>query len=375
MRVTVANLLAVVGWLAGLALGAADAQDWPCFRGGPQLTGVASGSLPDTPRLAWTARASRGPVSSPVVSNGLVLIGASDGVCALSVTDGKPAWKFDTTAAIEASPLVLDGTVFVGTTDGTFYALDAGQGAVRWKAQAGDKITGSANWAGGPDASHRRILFGSHDSTLRCLDAATGVAVWESQAGSYINGTPAVWQDLAVFGACDGQLHLVALADGKAVADIAVGSYVAGSPAVADGIAYCGHFEGELVAVDLTTRGVLWRYGGKDVAGPFFASPAVIGDTVLAASRDHKLHAVDRRTGKALWTFAAHGEIDSSPVVCGDRAVFGSADGRVYIVKLADGSRVWSYEIGTALTATPAVAQNLLIVGADDGRVYAFGGK
>jgi outer membrane protein assembly factor BamB len=271
--------------------------------------------------------------------------------------------------------LVLDETVFVGATDGTFYALDARQGTVRWTSQAEDKITGAANWADGPAAGGRRILFGSHDSTLRCFEAGTGALAWECPAGSYINGTPAVWQGLAVFGACDGQLHQVSLADGKVVASVDVGSYVAGSPAVADGVAYCGQFQGELVAVNLATRSILWRYGGRDVAGPFFASPAVAGDTVLAASRDHKLHAVERRTGTARWTFSARGEIDASPVVCGDRAVFSSADGRVYIVKLADGSRVWSYEIGTPLSATPAVAANLIVVAADDGRVYAFGAK
>jgi glucose dehydrogenase len=46
-----------------------------------------------------------------------------------------PAWTFPTGDAVTASPAVVDGVVYVGSWDGFFYAIDAGTGQLKWKAQ------------------------------------------------------------------------------------------------------------------------------------------------------------------------------------------------------------------------------------------------
>src|SRR5262245_59317951 len=54
------------------------AQDWPMFRGGPALRGIAGGSLPEKPALLWRFKTA-GPVkSSAAVVNNRVFIGSSD---------------------------------------------------------------------------------------------------------------------------------------------------------------------------------------------------------------------------------------------------------------------------------------------------------
>lgn len=73
--------------LAGHAHGAADS--WPMFRGGPQLLGVAAGSL----------------------STNLV-----------------PLWNFKTGGPVKSSPAIVDGRVFAGSEDGFIYALDFATG-------------------------------------------------------------------------------------------------------------------------------------------------------------------------------------------------------------------------------------------------------
>ena len=57
-------LLALLLALVALAAPSAQAQsDWPSFRGGPEMTGVARETLPARPRLLWTYRAS-GPIEA-----------------------------------------------------------------------------------------------------------------------------------------------------------------------------------------------------------------------------------------------------------------------------------------------------------------------
>ena len=96
----------------------APAADWPMFRGGPALLGVASGSLPSKLHLLWTFK-SAGPVkSSAAIQSGRIFIGSQDGnVYSLRFADGKKIWAFKTGGPVESSPLALESMVFVGSSD------------------------------------------------------------------------------------------------------------------------------------------------------------------------------------------------------------------------------------------------------------------
>jgi outer membrane protein assembly factor BamB len=151
------------------------------------------------------------------------------------------------------------------------------------------------------------------------------------------------------------------------------GSYVPASVAFDGRYAYAGVYEKELLCLDLAAGVVAWRYGDRENGSPFFSSPAVAPDRVLIGSQDRRLHCVNRRDGKGLWTFEARGAVDGSPVVCGDRVVFGSMDGRLHVLRLADGSLAWSTDLGAPVSSSPAVAGGVIVVGAEDGRIWAFG--
>ncbi|MEA2063148.1 MAG: PQQ-binding-like beta-propeller repeat protein, partial [Gemmatimonadota bacterium] len=101
----------------------AGAGRWSIFRGNQNLTGVASGSLPDSLKLLWTFTADDAIVSSAAISDGRVYVGSTGGkLYALSLETGEKIWDFDTGNVVEASPLLLDGTVYVGSMEGTLFA-------------------------------------------------------------------------------------------------------------------------------------------------------------------------------------------------------------------------------------------------------------
>jgi outer membrane protein assembly factor BamB len=106
--------------------------DWPMFRGGPALAGIAGDTLPDRLDLLWTFKTA-GPVkSSAAIVQDRVFIGSDDGnVYALTLADGKKVWEFKTGGGIESSPLALEGKVYVGSSDAFLYALEAGTGKLR----------------------------------------------------------------------------------------------------------------------------------------------------------------------------------------------------------------------------------------------------
>ncbi len=341
------------------------------FRGGPALTGVAAGELPDKPVLLWTFKTQGLVKSSAAIVGGRAFIGSSDrNVYALEVATGKKLWAFDAGGAVESSPLVFGGRVFVGSSDANFYCLDAATGKQLWKYTTGSKILGAPNWFTQGDKTN--VLIGSYDFKLHCV-SVTGGSNWVFESSNYINGSPGVADGQTAFGGCDGLLHIIALANGSEVSSNEIGSPIAASVALADGRAYFGHYGNEFVCADLKSGSNLWTY--RDREFPFFSSPAVTANRVLFGGRDKMLHAVNREDGKSVWSFAARGKVDSSPVVCGDKVVVGSDDGRLYLVRLSDGKEVWSYDVGRPIESSPAVADGKIVIGGDDGSVYCFGKK
>ncbi|HIL25123.1 MAG TPA: hypothetical protein EYG19_06945, partial [Verrucomicrobia bacterium] len=64
----------------------------------------------------------------------------------------------------------------------------------------------------------------------------------------------------------------------------------------------------------------------------------VFGDNV-----DNHVHALDTRTGKMKWSFAAEGSVRFAPMIDDGRVYFGSDDGHVYCVSIAKGTLIWKY--------------------------------
>src|SRR5437762_1872708 len=71
------------------------ADEWPQFRGNPQLTGVAAGAVPADLKLLWTYEAGDAIESSAAISGGAVYVGVqSADLLAIDLQTGKLRWKY-----------------------------------------------------------------------------------------------------------------------------------------------------------------------------------------------------------------------------------------------------------------------------------------
>ncbi|MAB89315.1 MAG: Pyrrolo-quinoline quinone [Planctomycetes bacterium] len=350
----------------------AAAVDWWIYRGDRSLTGVASGSLSDTPELAWTFKTEGAVTSSAAIVGETVYIGSVDGkLYALDLITGEQRWAYETEDAVESPPLVLDGKVYFGSNDCYVYCVDATSGQLCWKFETYEKVIGSANFVKADDGK-THLIVGSHDANVYCLDAATGKKIWAYETMNYVNGTPSISNNRVVFGGCDAILHVVDVRTGKVVSEVELGAecYVPGSVVHVDGKVYVGHYGNAFACIDLKNEKNDWAYLNNE--HPFFSSPAVGEDRIVVGCRDRSLHCIGRKDGKVIWTFPTRRKIDGSPVICGDKVVFGSGDGRVYMVRLDDGEEVWQYELGRAIISSPAISDGMIVIGSNDKNVYAF---
>lgn len=346
----------------------ASSGDWLSFRGNPQLTGVATGELPEDLELLWIFETEDAIESTAAIAAGTVYVGSLDGyLYAINLENGGLKWKYQVSGEIKSSPTVFGNVVYFGDGMGVFHAVDAETGESRWTFEAEAEIISSANVA------QDRLLFGSYDQFLYCLSAEDGSLVWKFETEGYVHGTPAIVNGAVVVSGCDGYLRLINIADGVEQQKIALGDYVAASPAILNNRAYAGTFGNQVLCAGLEGSEILWWYEHPERHFPFYASAAVTADIVVIGGRDKMVHALQSQTGQPLWTYPAKSRVDSSPVIVGERVFFGTIGGEFVALNLDSGEKVWDFVIGAAIIASPSVVTGKLVIGADDGRIYCFG--
>jgi len=74
------------------------------------------------------------PRSSPIIVGSRLYVGALDGkVYCLNTSDGDELWTYTTGGPIGGSPAYSNGVIYIVSTDSYMYALDANNGAFKWK--------------------------------------------------------------------------------------------------------------------------------------------------------------------------------------------------------------------------------------------------
>lgn len=116
---------------------------------------------------------------------------------------------------------------------------------------------------------------------------------------------------------------------------------------------------------------VAWR---AHVGGGIFGSAAVVfnatlGKSIVYVTGGKNLQAYDAKTGAPVWTFTAHGLIDSSPAVYNGVVWVGSTAGSVYSVNATTGKQICSFKTTGQIESTAVVAD----LGGTDGTVVYIG--
>ncbi len=154
------------------------------------------------------------------------------------------------------------------------------------------------------------------------FDRATGMMLWNTPVGVHKNDDlqelPPGTTDIAP-GPIGGVETLLAYADGVMYVPI-VDMTVQYTPTefVSKSFNF-GTAKGELVAIDVTNGNILWKtlFDSLNVGGA-----TVVNDLVFTATYNGKIYAIERATGKTVWTYQAPGGINGWPAVKDDTIIF-----------------------------------------------------
>jgi eukaryotic-like serine/threonine-protein kinase len=153
------------------------------------VNGVLAAYDEHTGAVLWHTNLGTGPtLSAPVIVGNVVYIGG-DKLNAVDATTGAVLWQVDLHGTVYSTPVVDNGLVYAGSTNGTVYAIDAATRQVAWS-----RATGGAITTAGPTLANGVLYIGSEDNNLYALNSDTGAVLWSATVGALniFHSTPAV---------------------------------------------------------------------------------------------------------------------------------------------------------------------------------------
>ena len=386
-----------------IALPPAQANaDWP-QRGGNARHASGHGVLSAAPQRVFSvgvgAGNSRGNrvAAAPVVSGGRVFTMDAKSLVSAVSTGGVLQWSTDLTAAFDRGGQVSGGglaaaanRVYAATGYGEVVALDAASGAVVWRQRLDSPATGA------PMVDGDTVYVVGRDGGAFALDTGNGRIRWTTlgvpNASAMVSGSaPAIAGDLVLFPQASGELTaarrdngdrvwvagLSGQRSGRTYAQL-VGD-ITGDPVVVGDTVYAGTAAGRTAALNAATGETIWNVG-EGALNP----PLVVGGSVFSVNDENRLVRLDAGTGEVIWavdmpywtTEKVRKRKDIvaqfGPVLAGGRLVVVASDGQLRMFDPTSGALVGGGEVPGGAASSVALAGGVLYVMGGNGQLHAF---
>ena len=196
-----------------------------------------------TGRMAWKANAFNPVRSSPCITDDFVYFGTEGGYVFCVDLAGEVKWQFQAQRAVTSTPVVEEGMLIVGSMDSTVYALDTASGWPIWRFRTNRPVISS------PVVHDGVAYIGSADEQLYAIELSTGRKLWSYKTEGQIASSPALWQDAVYFGSTDGYVYSLDCAKGRLRWKFKTGGMVISSPTIVDGVVYIGSVDNHVYAL------------------------------------------------------------------------------------------------------------------------------
>ncbi|MBJ7410971.1 MAG: PQQ-binding-like beta-propeller repeat protein [Phenylobacterium sp.] len=303
-------------------------------------------SLPPAETLAaWPL-----PGGTPEQSVGNVAAGANLSIAwRRSFGQGEKRGRY-----VTAPPVAADGKVFVMDAEGRVVAMDAASGSQIWRTgtNPGDNKRDKLAFGGGMAYADGKLYVSSGYREVLQMDARTGAVGWRTKTPESIHGAPTV---------SGGRVFAISLDNTLLTFDAATGApswtyqalsesariLSASSPAISGDSVVAAFGSGELVALRASNGNDLWNEALsrasrtsalseiRDIPG----RPVIYQGDVFAVSHSGVFAATDLRTGQARWSLPVVGV--STPWPAGDVVYVVSKTGDVICASRENGQIYW----------------------------------
>jgi len=277
----------------------------------------------------WTFKVKGGVEAGAELVGDNLFFGASDGhFYSLNVLNGKINWSFPIRSEGLSKPLVNQGVVYFIAGNNVAYALNSSNGQKIWLYNRLDSTNLSIRGGSQPAAYGNKIILGFSDGFVVALNINTGQMAWEKPLNSNkrfrdVDSSPTVENDRIYVASFDDSLYCLNVKDGSEIWKVNEGGFYA-ITLFEDSLFYSTS-TGKLLALDKKSGKELWSRELKHGMG---TKPTVHKGLLIIGETEGSLKALDTKTGDLIGEYKSGAGI-SSEVVIKD---FNDGFGNVYFL-------------------------------------------
>ncbi len=265
---------------------------------------------------------------------------------------------------VTAPPVAADGRVYLMDASAHVVAVNAATGSQIWRRSTnpGDNKRDKLAFGGGVAYANGKLYVASGYREVMQIDAQTGAVGWRTKTGESLHGAPTV---------ADGRVFVVALDNTLMTFDVATGApgwtyqalsesariLAASSPAISGDTVVAAFGSGELVALRKANGNDLWtealsrasRTSALSEIRDIPGRPVIYQGDVFAVSHSGVFSATDLRTGQSRWSLPVAGV--TTPWPAGDVVYVTSKAGEVICASRENGQIYWIRDLNAGYKA------------------------
>jgi len=274
------------------------------------------------------------------------------------------------------NPGVFGERVYATDSEGQVTAYNRQDGDDLWETELDLPVSG------GVGAGPEQVLVGTYTGKVVALSSDDGSELWRAQLSSEILSAPQTNGQVVVVQTSDGNLFGLDATDGKQLwlYDNAIPALTlrgTAQPLLVDSVVYAGFASGKILALNAADGTLMWeqRVGvakGRselervvDVDG----APILVDDILYSASYQGRLVAVNRSSGRGIWSID---ESTHTDLAAGSGNIYlVNADGYVRAYGAISGELVWENDqLQRRRLGAPQTFGNYLAVGDFEGYLH-----
>ncbi|MFK7992241.1 MAG: PQQ-binding-like beta-propeller repeat protein [Sandaracinaceae bacterium] len=339
-----------------------------------QLTPTQGGAYIPVQRAA--------PVLDP--ANDRLYVGSTTGELWALSAGGSRIYTYDSGSSIGAQP-AFDGArdeIYLPTEGGVLHMLTASTGRVQWRAEVGGAVSTA------PVLTDDAVYVVTDDDIVVALAREDGEALWrvrrEAPEGFSVSehaGLALVERRLLT-GFTNGVVMALSPADGSILWERDTAQElepeddgaprfvdVDSTPAVVGETVFAASFAGGLFALEIDSGTVLWR---DETLTGISAITAAGPRLLLLSSGDLGLVCFDHVSREIIWQKRLPRGAPAPAVVADDLVLFGETQGGFVTAALSNGAELGRIEVGHGFSARPSIRDGRGFVLSNGGGLFAF---
>jgi outer membrane protein assembly factor BamB len=330
----------------------------------PPVTPPTATTSANAPAQVWASRAGRRFTGELTLDQGMLYgAGVDRKVYAVDLETGAVKWSSRLTGIVAGGVIVSGDTVYVASTrpEGRVNALDRNTGQRIWRVNVG---LVSAPLA----LVDRTLLVANQRGELLGLDPKNGARHWRRQTGpAFIAPIPVDSGEVVL--ATPDSLFRIATGDGAVRRRVRAPGAVVSPWIRMRGALVAGTADSLVLAVDPDSLLVRWKVR---LDAPVMDSPAIMGDTVYAATRRGTLYRVIPGTpAKAERIVELDWPITAPVTIVHRQILLGGADGTIRALDLS-GSERWRINLYRPIELGPLPLDDGMVAVGGRGDLHRF---